>query len=287
MPEKTIDTLVEDIYGLFKTPSDLEKHIADEVARGISETLTHRLKTDGEERKFTLRMSNLGKPDRQLWYEAHRPTLREDLPPNTYIKFLFGDVWEAIILGLAEAAGHKVELKQAEVELDGILGHIDCVIDGVLVDVKSASPFSFTKFSKRQLEEDDPFGYMEQMSGYAEALGGLNGAFLVVEKVLGKIVLVQYDYEESLKPTRIRERIAHLKGVIADADNIPDRCHPTVPDGKSGNEALNVNCSYCAFKKDCWADANDGIGLRTFIYANGPKFLTTVVREPNVPEATF
>ncbi len=47
---------------------------------------------------------------------------------------------------------------------------------------------------------------------------------------------------------------------------------------------LSVGCSYCAYKNDCWSDANDGHGLRKFIYSKGPRWLTKVVSEPNVPE---
>ena len=47
---------------------------------------------------------------------------------------------------------------------------------------------------------------------------------------------------------------------------------------------LSIGCSYCAYKVDCWSDANDGQGLRKFIYSKGPRWLTKVVSEPNVSE---
>jgi hypothetical protein len=47
---------------------------------------------------------------------------------------------------------------------------------------------------------------------------------------------------------------------------------------------LGINCSYCPFKEDCWKDANGGMGLRKFIYYNGPVWLTHVEREPKVEE---
>src|SRR3546814_11640783 len=66
-----------------------------------------------------LRFSALGKPDRQVWFEAHPVEGgKEDLLPSTYIKFLYGDLIEQLILFLAKEAGHLVEAEQAEVEVD-------------------------------------------------------------------------------------------------------------------------------------------------------------------------
>ena len=84
----------------------------------------------------------------------------------------------------------------------------------------------------------------------------------------------QYDTEK---------RIEHLKEVI-ELPEPPARCYAPVPEGKSGNMKLGMNCSYCAHKFECWKDANDGKGLRTFIYYGGPVYLTHTEREPQVPE---
>ncbi len=40
-------------------------------------------------------------------------------------------------------AGHEVTDEQKEVELEGLKGHIDCKINGRVVDIKTASGFSF------------------------------------------------------------------------------------------------------------------------------------------------
>lgn len=286
----SIDTLIDDIYALFgdgtnSLPVDLIQNTADEIA----DILSHRLSEATKDREPMLRVSNLGKGDRQLWYELHAARLgipHEKLTPVTLIKFLFGDVWESLLLSLAEAAGHKVEHRQTEVDIDGIKGHNDAIIDGVVVDVKTCSKYAFRKFEDGTLPDNDPFGYMEQLSGYCLGHGGLDGAFLAVEKEKGKLCLLKFDYETQLKPYNIPERIAHLKEVAA-SDTPPDRCYEPEPEGKSGNMALGVNCSYCPYKFACWADANDGLGLRTFLYSTGPKHLVHVEKEPKVPEVTF
>ena len=72
--------------------------------------------------------------------------------------------------------------------------------------------------------------------------------------------------------------------ISLDSDSIPNRCFPTVAEGKKGNQRINKNCNYCEFKKECYKDSNDGKGLRVFKYAKGPMYLETVVSEPKVEE---
>src|SRR5690606_25725922 len=90
----------------------------------------------------------------------------EPLRPEAYLKFLYGDILEDLLLFLAEAAGHTVVGRQDEQEIAGIKGHRDCVIDGTVVDAKSASSYSFKKFKEGRLREDDPFGYVDQLQSY-------------------------------------------------------------------------------------------------------------------------
>lgn len=281
---KSIDTLRDDIYDLFRVPRVVDGGRLRALSDDLSSVIARRL---AEERgPAYLRMSNLGKGDRQLWYEINRPDLKtEELSPQNKIKFLFGDILELLLLYLAEEAGHTVENRQLEVEVEGIKGSIDATIDGVLVDTKSASTPSFKRFERHGLVDDDPFGYQEQLAGYAEGVQADSAAFLVIDKTLGNIHLDQFTGEE-LGAVRIRDRAIHAKAVVSSLD-VPERCYNDEPYGKSGNMVLGTNCSYCPFKKACWADANGGIGLRTFIYAKGPVHFTQVVKEPDVYEVTF
>jgi hypothetical protein len=82
-----------------------------------------------------------------------------------------------------------------------------------------------------------------------------------------------------------RKRIQHLKKVI-ESTSVPDKCYTDVPDGKSGNYKLDTGCIYCNYKHDCWSDANNGKGLRTFQYSTGYRYLTKVEKEPNVDEVS-
>jgi len=232
--------------------------------------------------EFTLRMSNIGRPARQLWYEQNMPTESSGPTPSTQIKFLYGHILEEILLMLVRAAGHKVTDEQKEVDVRGIKGHIDCKIDGEVVDVKTASKIAFNKFREGRLREDDPFGYMSQLAGYEEAEKSSEGGFLVINKESGELCL--YRPEELDKPS-ITSQIQHTRKALKLATP-PARCYESVPEGKKGNMKLNRNCNYCPYKFECYKDANNGQGLRTFKYANGPAYFTHVEVAPRVEEIT-
>lgn len=184
-----------------------------------------------------------------------------------------------MLLFLAKEAGHDVEREQEEVEIDGVTGHIDAVIDGVVVDAKSASPYGYQKFKQGGVVADDPFGYVDQLSGYGDVLTpGQDTAWLAIDKVSADICIAPLP-ATVIKHHKPGPRIAELKEVIA-SDEIPELCYQPIPDGKSGNYKLPTGCSYCSHKSRCYP------ALRTFLYSTGPRFLTTVAREPDVPEVT-
>ena len=280
---KQIDTLIEDIYKLFTEDHEPSEVLAEEFGKNVAQLALRRLK-ESRDREFTLRMSNLGKGARQLWYEK-QGMIKENLPGHAYVKFMYGDLIEQLVLYLAKEAGHKVEQEQAEITVDGIVGHMDAIIDDVVVDVKSASKFAFKKFEDGTLADNDAFGYMEQLAGYSEGADKRDGAFVAVNKELGTLALLKVPRKE-LEAYAIPERIEYMKEAVA-SDEPPERCYTDVPNGESGNRALDINCSYCPFKFECWKDSNDGIGLRTFLYSKGPVHFTNVVREPKVLEITF
>jgi hypothetical protein len=150
---------VDDIYALFEGHECSEERLK-EFGEKLALVVGGRLREYSNSRSPTLRMSNLGKPDRQLWYELNSDGGKEELSPATKIKFLYGDILEALLLFLAAEAGHTVTSEQATVEVDGIVGNNDTVIDGVVVDCKSASTYAFKKFKHGTLAYDDPIGNM-------------------------------------------------------------------------------------------------------------------------------
>lgn len=277
-----LNTLVEDVYRLFDPEVDHEvsEENLESFCSGLKDLLRSRL-AKSKPHTGALRFSSLGRPDRQAWFDAHPVDGgKEQMLPKTYLKFMYGDVIEQLLLFLVKEAGHKVEMEQAEVEVDGVLGHIDCIIDGVVVDVKSASPYGYKKFENRTVTEDDPFGYVYQLSGYANVLTpGKDAAWLAMDKVSGDICISPLS-STVIKYHQPEERIKVLRNVLS-SDVPPPLCAEPVPDGKSGNMKLPTTpCGYCAHKFRCHP------GLRTFIYSTGPRFLTEVVKTPDVFEVT-
>jgi hypothetical protein len=272
-----IETLIEDIYGLFNgheyDPGDVQA-----FGLSVADTITKRIGRDHG--PPALRMSNLGTPcERKLWYTVNEPEHGEPFDAQTKLKFLYGDILEELLLFLASASGHEVVGRQDELEILGVKGHPDAIIDGRLVDVKSASSYSFQKFKNHDLRGNDPFGYLDQLGAYLyasrdnPALVDKNKAsFLVIDKTLGHLTLDTYRFDLSEYPQKVQQKIDAVAG------SKPPREYDDEPDGKSGNRKLGTTCGYCAFKSRCWPE------LRTFLYGNGPRFLTRVARLPDVHE---
>ena len=279
---KTINTLVEDMYNVIEGKGGWTDAIGTLMGEGIATVANQRFGKPQEPRGY-LSLSSIGSPcQRKLWYKINKTNEADKLTSNTLLKFFFGDMIEELALSVAVAAGHKVEGMQDRLDVHGIKGHRDAVIDGMTVDVKSASPFAFKKFKEGNLRDDDPFGYISQLSSYVYAAkddplvtNKTAGAFLVIDKVNGHICLDVYDFEEELK-TKEQEMLAAKEMV---AGPIPEDRIPPVPQSKtSPNTKLDMTCSYCEFNKICWPE------VRTFIYSTGPLHLVDVVTEPRTIE---
>ena len=282
---KTIDTLVEDIYSLFDLSKkntikekDLKKYL-DKFTKGVAESIEVFLKEEPKTNKG-LRLSAIGKPARQLWYDKNLKKIKQTLPPEVRIKFLYGHILEELLILFCRLAGHSVTEQQKELNIEGIKGHQDCFIDGVLVDCKSASGKSFLKFKDNKLSVDDPFGYLPQISAYAEGNNVDEAAFLAIDKQHGEICLTKV---HSVEMINAKDRVKYLKEVLQ-YSKPPSKCYSDVPDGVSGNRKLAIGCVYCSHKRECWKDTNGGQGLRVFNYAKGNRYLTQVSRLPDVEE---
>jgi hypothetical protein len=261
-----LDSLPEDIYRLLEDKVEIPESILKKFGVESSGVLSK----VSEIHSPGLRMSNVGKPLRQLYYDlkGYEP---EKITGKTLLKFSYGHLIEAMVLAFTEAAGHTIERYQEEIEVDLIKGHIDGVISGILIDVKSCSPYSFQKFKTGSLLEEgqDPFGYVGQLCGYAHEI---SGEICVLH--LPQSLIDSYDIKARIKTVR--------EAVSLDVE--PEKCYPDEPHQKSGNRKLSVGCSYCGHKFRCWRDSNNGEGLKVYQYSDKPIFLTNVAKEPRVSQ---
>lgn len=296
---KQIETLVEDIYNIFLNPNHkVSDENLKELGQAIMTCVKKKIEEASVQRKPTLRMSILGKPNRQLWFELNEPqnvVAAGDVDvfepkPEKFLKFLFGDVLEQLLVFLVKESGHKLEFAQESLNIEGIEGHTDGVIDGVTADFKTASGYQFnTKFKTRALlsgkPEDDPFGYKAQLGSYRDSLHEKypdkvdkeKVAWLVFNKESGEILLLIADNFD-LEFFDSQKRVEEVKKILKNPTPPEEKCYSDVPLGTSGNRILHKNCSYCVFKDKCWK------GLRKFKYADGVKYFTQVNSLPRVEE---
>jgi len=283
--QKHIDTIATDIKTLVAgisngKPANVTEENMDRFLLNIKEAFNS-WNNPVREKDGKLRMSVLGKPPRQLWYDRFSPKKTKSYDASLNIKFLYGHILEHLLLYLAELTGHKIGDQQKKVEIDNIKGHIDATVDGEVCDVKSASSFSFKKFKTGELVGDDPFGYHAQLSGYETGMGTNGGGFLVMDKSSGDVCF--YKPDELAKPnatTLIKTLQDTLKSKIP-----PEKCYQ-LSETKGGNKSLPIGCQFCTHKWECYKDANDGKGLRVFKYSNKYVYLAEVSRQPNVEEIT-
>jgi hypothetical protein len=279
---KDVQTVAKDILSLFE---DSHIPVLDDPDFGGIVGREFRNALDKDAHKG-LRLSGIGNRYKHLWYDVNQPDAREQPGAVAKVKFLYGHLLEALLLHLAREAGHEVTREQETVYVDGVPGHIDCVMDHeTVVDVKSANSRSFERFVAGLASvADDVFlvKYLYQLASYSDALGGFNGGFLVIDKVLGKLHYLHVP-KEYLADLRIRKRVADVKDMVSKPEPPDEEC-PTTAFGQSGNRVLAAPCTYCPYKDLCCKNANGGKGLRSFRYANGIKHFTHVEREPDVFE---
>ena len=236
--------------------TEMSEETIEQVSSDIAEALQKQFGSGKSRGDFKLRMSNVGRPTCQLWYEKNKPEVALPKPTTFIMNMMLGDIVEAVFKGLLREAGVRYEEPEhVTLELDGasVNGTYDIVIDGAVDDVKSESHWSYTnKFeSYDKLASGDGFGYVGQLAGYAKASGKDVGGWWVVNKANGQFKYV---------PASGLDLDTEIAKIQATADTVKEnkfeRCFEPVPEtfrGKeTGNKVLNDGCRFCSFRMDCW-----------------------------------
>ena len=226
------------------------------IVRDVDEAV--RKQFNQGERQFTLRMSNIGRPYCQLWYDKNQP--EDGLEPsiNFLMNMMIGDIVEAVFKGVLTEAGvefsdgFKSTLTAGKHKIDGT--H-DLIMDKRVDDIKSASPWSYkNKFKDYYtLKEHDSFGYIGQLAGYSKALGVEPGGWWVINKATG-----EFKYVSAWDMAVDRQDI--LDEIEEKADKLEknefERCFDPVEEtfrGKpTGNKVLAEECGWCKYRYKCW-----------------------------------
>jgi len=228
-----------------------------QIGQDVMDAVQRQFGGGNQRGEFRLRMSNIGRPSCQLWFDKNEPEKALPLPTTFVMNMMLGDIVEAVFKGLLTEAGVQYEdAEQVTLEIDddtSINGTYDIVIDGAVDDVKSASNWSYqNKFeSYDKLAAHDSFGYVAQLAGYAKASGKRAGGWWVVNKANG-----QFKYVPATG-LDIDTEMSHIKDTVQKVtDNKFERCFEAVPEtfrGKpTGNTVLNENCIFCAYRFACW-----------------------------------
>lgn len=239
-----------------KGNSTMSDATIEQVSTDVADALRKQFGSGKSRGDFTLRMSNVGRPACQLWYEKNKPEVAVPFPTTFIMNMMIGDIVEAVFKGILKEAGVKYEDSESvKLELDNtsINGTYDIVVDGAVDDIKSASDWSYrNKFTSFEtLRSSDAFGYVGQLTGYARATGLKAGGWWVVNKANGK-----FKYVPATGIDTEKETLKLLSTVKTVNENKFQRCFEAEDEtfrGKpTGNKVLCKNCSFCDYRKACW-----------------------------------
>jgi len=236
--------------------TEFSPETAMQVSSDVAAAIVRQFGSGKSRDEFRLRMSNVGRPTCQLWFEKNKPETALPKPSTFVMNMMIGDIVEAVFKGILTEAGVTYEdTDTVSLPVDGgnIKGSYDIVIDDAVDDIKSASPWSYAnKFdSFDSLSKGDSFGYIGQLAGYAKASNKKAGGWWVVNKGNGEFKYVPatgLDVDKEIN--KINETVATVE------ENKFKRCFKPVPEtyrGKpSGNYVLNDNCRFCDYRFECW-----------------------------------
>lgn len=170
--------------------------IAKEYGEEVSRSFLRQYVTPKEVESPYLRVSSLGKPAvlqalTLLGYESMGNV-------STKLRNIFhtGDVFEAYVVAYMKLMNWKVSRQQEELEFDGVLGHIDGVINvpdfgECLLEFKTMSQFYFSSFVK---QPNDDRGYITQLAIYSHCLN-IPAAWIVTNKGTHEVAVIQPDQD--------------------------------------------------------------------------------------------
>ena len=239
--------------------STMSDETIDTVAREVAEALKRQFGSGNKRGEFRLRMSNIGRPTCQLWFDKNKPETALPKPTTFVMNMMLGDIVEAVFKGVLKESNvafedtDKVSLPVGDSNDTHVSGSFDLIVDGAVDDVKSASDWSYrNKFeSYDTLAKGDSFGYVGQLAGYAKAAGKKAGGWWVVNKANGGIKYVPADnLDMEVELDKIKQTVETVN------KNEFKRCFKPVPEffrGKpTGNMVLNDSCKFCDYRHECW-----------------------------------
>ena len=246
-----------------KGKTTFSEKTAKKIGADVAEAVIRQFGSGKSREDFRLRMSNIGRPTCQLWFEKNKPETALPKPTTFVMNMMLGDIVEAVFKGLLTESGvdfddtDKVTLKVGDSNDTRVSGSYDLIMGGAVDDIKSASDWSYRKKfeSYNTLKKSDPFGYIGQLAGYAQASDKRAGGWWVVNKANGDFKYVPAAIDMRKELTKLKETVEKVN------ENKFERCFEAVPEtyrGKpSGNMVLNDNCRFCDYRFECWPNMQE------------------------------
>ncbi len=209
----------------------------------------------------TVSMSSIGHCARQLAYRIHGI---DGAPLSWRARMIFDDghmAHDQIRFMLAEALGESKSCfalvkEEMDVDFSGVGGHIDGILEhseacketgedhvSMLLEVKSMNDRAFAELKKNQ---ELPWEYRCQVSGYLAATGLNHAIILAKNKNTGDLAEYRYTIERDL----LVNRMMVIDALIKSED--PEQVARDYQPNNRGN--LPWQCNYCPFVKLCWRD---------------------------------
>lgn len=251
-----------------KEGCDLDPKLVEEFKEACAYSITRQFANKKD--NWRPRMSSLGRPLCQQKME--RDGVEKNFEYNALLRFIFGDLVEALTILVMKSAGINIENEQEAVKLElgknSVSGTLDVEIDGKVWDIKSASPYAFDhKFGEmggyKKIKEDDAFGYIVQGYLYSQSKNKDFGGWIVVNKASGEWTICEApEIQEKDKKEALALAQKNLKALV-EGEKFK-RCYTDTAetykdkDGvvkKTGNRLLPSICGFCDFKRTCWPDS--------------------------------
>ena len=239
--------------------SAMSDETIDTVAREVAEALKRQFGSGNKRGEFRLRMSNIGRPTCQLWFDKNKPETALPKPTTFVMNMMIGDIVESVFKAILKESNvafedtDKVSLPVGDSNDTNVSGSYDLIIDGAVDDVKSASDWSYrNKFESFDiLKSDDSFGYVGQLAGYAKASDKKAGGWWVVNKANGGIKYVPADNLD------MEAELENIKQTVEKVNaNEFKRCFKPEPEfykrKPTGNMLRPKGCKFCDYRYECW-----------------------------------
>jgi hypothetical protein len=266
-------TFLEEVKSLLSQaqhkPVAIPKEILKQFLKDCKQAVEKQF-TQERESEFRIRMSSIGKPLCQLQMEKKYSggnAIQSYENYNNKLRFLFGDLLEAVVIMLLRTTKANIQGVQGDVKYKtkwfDMKGTYDIIIDDKVYDIKTASPFAFDKkfggsgggFEK--VAKDDVFGYLTQGYLYSEATKKPFGWWIVINKSTGELLLSEPPQDDSeYRKEAIQKALDNTKALMEDKpfEKCFDLQEEMFYKKPTGNKILGTICSYCPFKQKCWGE---------------------------------